>query len=77
MSTAELKIDLINQITNITDSFKLNEIMQFLKLQKEESVYVTSKEDEKAILAAKKQVAEGRCLTHEDLQEEIKEWLEK
>ena len=77
MSTAELKIDLINQITNISDSFKLNEIMQFLKFQKEESVYVTSKEDEKAILAAKKQVAEGRYLTHEDLQEEIKEWLEK
>lgn len=77
MSTAELKIDLINQITNIEDSFKLNEIMQFLKLQKEESVYVTSKEDEKAILAAKKQVAEGKYVTHEDLQEEIKEWLEK
>ena len=77
MSTAELKIDLINQITNITDSFKLNEIMQFLKFQKEESVYVTSKEDENAILAARKQFAEGRYLTHEDLQEEIKEWLEK
>ena len=72
-----MKIDLINQLTNITDSIKLNEIMQFLKFQKEESVYVTSIEDEKAILAAKKQVAEGRYLTHEDLQEEIKEWLEK
>ena len=77
MSTAELKIDLINQITNITDSFKLNEIMQFLKFQKEESVYVTSKEDEKAILAAKKQVTEGKYITHEQLQEEIKEWLRK
>ena len=74
MSTAELKIDLINQIANIDDSFKLNEIMQFLKFQKEESVYVISKEDEKAILAAKKQVTEGKYITHEQLQEEIKEW---
>ena len=77
MSTAELKIDLINQITNIEDSFKLNEIRQSLTFQKEESVYVTSEEDEKAILAAKKQVTEGKYITHEQLQEEIKEWLRK
>jgi len=33
MSTAELKIDLINQITEITDEVYLREILQLLSFQ--------------------------------------------
>jgi hypothetical protein len=38
MSTAELKLNLINQIAGITDKVRLKEIMQLLKFQADESL---------------------------------------
>ena len=49
MSTAELKLDLITQITQITDKVKRNELMPLLKFQTEESMYNTSHEDKNEI----------------------------
>ena len=77
MSTAELKLDLISQIAGLTDKVKLRELMELLKFQTEESLYITSKEEKTVIAEARQEVAEGKVFTNEDVQKEIKEWLEQ
>ncbi len=77
MSTAELKIDLINQISNITDQVKLKELLQLLKFQNDNSVYVTDDDEKQAIMEARKEIVEGNVLSNEDVQKEINEWLNK
>jgi len=59
MSTAELKLNLINQIAGITDKVRLKEIMQLLKFQADESLYITNKEEKDAVKEAKNQVKNG------------------
>lgn len=77
MSTAELKLDLISQIAGITDKVKLKELMQLLKFQTEEFIYITSEEEKKVIAEARQEVAEGKVFTNEEVQKELKEWLEQ
>lgn len=77
MSTAELKKDLISQITSITDSVKLKELLQLLKFQDETSVYITNEDEKNAILEARKEIKEGKFLSNEEVQNEINEWLRK
>lgn len=77
MSTAELQIDLINQISNITDKVKLKELMQLLKFQNDNSVYVTNEDEKNAVSEARAEISRGEVLTNEDVQNEIKQWLQK
>jgi len=77
MSTAELKLDLINQITSITDKVKLKELLQFIKFQADESIYITNHEEKIAVKEAKNQIANGEGISNEDVQKEITSWLEK
>lgn len=77
MSTAELKLDLINQITSITDKVKLKELLNFIKFQADESTYITNDEEKNAIKEAKNQIKNGDGISNEDVQKEITSWLEK
>ncbi|MGS2738009.1 hypothetical protein [Sinomicrobium sp. M5D2P17] len=77
MNTAELKIDLINKITGITDNVKLKEILQLLKFQSDESVYMTNDKEKKAILEARNQIANNEVFSNKAVQKEIQEWLKK
>ena len=77
MSTAELKIDLINQIANITDKVKLKELMQLLKFQNDNSIYVTNEDEKNAVSEARAEINRGEVLTNDDVQNEIKQWLKK
>ena len=77
MSTAELKLNLINQIAGITDKVRLKEIMQLLKFQADESLYITNKEEKEAVKAAQNQIKNGDGISNEDVQKEITSWLEK
>jgi len=52
MNTAELKLDLINQITNISDKVRLKELLLQLKFQSDESIYITSENEKQAISEA-------------------------
>ena len=60
MSTAELKLNLINQIAGITDKVRLKEIMQLLKFQADESLYITNKEEKEAEVAKNELVLDER-----------------
>lgn len=64
MSTAELKIDLINRITGITDKARLKELLQLLHFQSDASVYITSQEDKEAIAAARRQIENGAIISN-------------
>ncbi|MBU4538361.1 MAG: hypothetical protein L6264_11405 [Weeksellaceae bacterium] len=77
MSTAELKIDLINQIVGITDKVRLKELLQLLRFQSDESVYTTTPEEKLAVAEAREEIEKGKVLSNEDVQNEIKKWLEK
>lgn len=77
MSTAELKLNLINQIAGITDKVRLKEIMQLLEFQSDGSLYITNKEEKEAVKEAKNQIKNGDGISNEDVQKEITSWLEK
>ena len=77
MSTAELKLNLINQIAGITDKVRLKEIMQLLEFQADESFYITNKEEKEAVKEAKNQIKNGDGISNENVQKEITSWLEK
>lgn len=77
MSTSDLKIDLITQITSITDKVRLKELLQILKFESERSIYVTNNEEKEAISIAQNQIKNGEYISHEDFQKDIKKWLSK
>lgn len=77
MSTAELKIDLINQITGIKDKVRLQELLQLIKFQEDLSVYITDDDEKKAIVEARKEIQNGEVYSDAEVQKEIGEWLKK
>ncbi|WBV52374.1 hypothetical protein [Chryseobacterium gambrini] len=77
MSTAELQIDLINQITGITNKARLKELLQLLQFQNDEEIYITNEEEKKAVSEARTEIKEGSILSDEDFQKEINAWLNK
>ena len=77
MSTAELKIDLINQITKINDKLQLEELLEWLDFQNSVSEYVTSPEEKHAVMEAKEQIKKGEVISNADVQKDISQWLNK
>ncbi len=77
MNTAELKINLINQITGIEDKSKLEEILRLLRFQLDEGPFLTTREDKRAIQEARTQITNGDFSTDDELQKEILQWLKK
>lgn len=75
MSTAELKIDLINQITAIKDKVRLKELLQLIKFQEESAVYITSDDEKQAVIEARNEMQNGEVSSDADVQKEIREWL--
>ncbi len=77
MSTAELKIDLINQITLIRDKARLKELLHLLKFQEDSSVYITNDDEKSAVFEARLEIEKGELSSDEEVQKEINEWLKK
>lgn len=77
MSTAELKIDLINQIAKINDKLQLEELLEWLDFQNSESEYVTSLKEKNAIVKAKEQIKKGEVVSNADVQKDISNCLYK
>lgn len=77
MSTTELKLGLINKITGITDVVRLKELLQLLKFQNDNSLYITNEEEKNAISEPRDQIARGEFLSNGEVQKEIHKWLKK
>ena len=74
MSTAELKIDLINRIANLKDIAIINQIKHLLDSEDDE-VYQLTTEQKKRIALGREQLKNNQTISHEDLQQEISAWL--
>lgn len=76
MSTAELKIDIINRITNLQDDDVLNTILNVLEKEaNNETPYILSAAQKEAIQEARIQVAGGEVISSKEADKEIEEWL--
>ena len=77
MNSAELKLNLINKITQITDVVQLKELLQLIKFQSDDTVYHTTETEKKAVLEGRNQMKNGEILSQTDVEKEINEWLSK
>jgi len=77
MNSAELKLNLINKITQITDVVQLKELLQLIKFQSDDTVYLTNETEKEAVLEGRNQVKNGEILSQTDVEKEINEWLSK
>jgi len=71
MSTAELKLDIINRIANLKESYIIEEIQKLLDFELDKDVYQLSDEQRKRLIEAKT----DKILTEAEANSEIKKWL--
>ncbi|HIC8808597.1 TPA: hypothetical protein ACW71U_002562 [Elizabethkingia anophelis] len=72
MNTAELKIDIINKITNLKEVRIVEEIQKILDFELDQGVFQLSKPQNKRIIEA----AQDDYLTDEQANKDIDEWLQ-
>jgi hypothetical protein len=77
MSTAELKINLINRITKLDDIKLVEQIQRLLDFELNEDVYKLSKAQTDRIVDAKKEYAEGKIISEKHANSEIEQWLKE
>lgn len=77
MSTAELKLKVINRITNITDNNLIEQIHRLIDFELEKDVYVLSEEQIQRIAEAREEYQKGDTLINEEAIKEIEKWLDE
>jgi hypothetical protein len=78
MSATELKLQIINKLSSITDELILEEIYRLVSIESEmDSIYRLSDEEKKAVETGLNDIKEGRVHTSGQADNMIKEWLKK
>lgn len=77
MSTANLKIDLINRITQVQDSAIIKDLKRLLDFETNEGVFKTTSIQKKRIAEAKSEVKQRKTISEISANKEIEEWLNK
>lgn len=77
MNKAELKIDLINRISGLTDMSVIEQVKRLLDFELSNGVYITTDEQKQAVYSAQMEIENGEFLTEEEAENEIQKWLEK
>ena len=78
MSTAELKSELIKNITSTKDVIVLNQIKQIFELDYlEKDVRIFTPEQQKRIDISIEQYRKGEYISDDEAQKEIQAWLEE
>ncbi len=73
MSTAELKLDVINKITNLKEVHIIEEIQKLLDFELDKGIFQLNNAQRKRILEAK----EDDIISEDDANLEIEEWLKE
>jgi hypothetical protein len=73
MSTAQLKIDLINKIANLKEVYVIEEIRNLLDFELDTGVFQLNKAQKNRIIEAHK----DGTLSEEQANKEIEEWLQE
>lgn len=78
MKTIEIKKKLINEINLSKNKNLLEEFYHFLNLENEiQETYKLNTEQNAAIAEAREQIKNDDCLTNDQADQEIEEWLNK
>jgi len=77
MSTAELKINLINRITQLNDANLVAQIQRLLDFELNENIYKLSKEQLDNIREAKEEYISGKIMTDKQANSDIEQWLKE
>jgi predicted transcriptional regulator len=78
MSLTELKLQIINKVSSITDELILEEIYKLVSIESEmDSIYRLTDTERSAVAEGLKDAKEGRVYSSEAAENMIKEWLEK
>lgn len=77
MSTANLKIELINKITQIKETTIIKEIQRVLDFELDEGIFQLTNAQKTRITNAKQEVKQKKYLTESSANKEISEWLGK
>ena len=75
MNTIELKNILIHRISEINDISFLNAIKTILDSKTNKEVITLTSEQRDEIISSKKEIEQGLFIDNNDLDAEIKEWL--
>lgn len=77
MSSAELqlKLDVINKITELKEIRVIREIKKLLDFELDEDVFALSKQQENRIAEARKEYANGEISSDEEVNKDIEQWL--
>ena len=73
MSTAEIKLDLINKITNLKETRIIEEIQKFLGFELDEGIFEVSALQKERLAEAKNDI----ILSEDDANNEIEKWLQE
>ena len=71
----QLKLDVINKITELKEIRVIREIKKLLDFELDEDVFVLSKQQENRIAEARKEYANGEISSNEEVNKEIEQWL--
>ncbi len=77
MSTTklELKLELINKITELENFRIIKELKKILDFELDEGVFELSQKQKTRIEKAKAEYSEGKTFTNEEVENEIEQWL--
>ena len=77
MNTASLKIDLINKITQLKESYVIEEINRILDFESDKGIFKLTSKQKDRILEAQKEYKSGKILSEKEANKQIQEWLTK
>ena len=77
MRSANLKIDIINMITQLKESYVIEEINRLLDFELEKGIFKLTTQQQARILEAKEEYKAGKVLSENDANKKIQEWLTK
>jgi hypothetical protein len=75
MSTVELRHIIIEHLSHIDDLSFLKALKTIIESKVADGVYNLSDYEKKRVDLARKDLKNGRTITHEELQKEINQWL--
>jgi hypothetical protein len=77
MSTLELQNILVKRISEINDNSFLEAIMTILDSKIDSKIYKLTPQQKDAIIASKRQVANGEVFSNDQVNQEFQEWLKE
>jgi predicted transcriptional regulator len=77
MTTANLKIDLIKKITQLKESYVIDEINRILDFELDKGIFNLNSKQKARILEGKEEYKAGKVFKEKEANKQIQEWLTK